>query len=178
MIKAWLSKTPAKAGSVGWDAALPRLITWARLEFKSNPLVQVTVLNTHFDHKGKVAREKSAEEVRLYAEALGGKRVVVTGDFNARPGSRVHEILTEDRGNLHELRDTWYYLHGSKGGGTYNGFTSKTDGPRIDWILVNRRFDIEAAEIDHAMPNGQPPSDHFPVTAILKLLPTAGYERL
>ncbi len=169
----WLSEQPGKPGSIGWDAALPRLITWARLVYKRNPLVKITVLNTHFDHVGETARLKSAEEVRLYAESLGGQRVIVLGDFNATPDSRVHEILTEDRGNLAELRDTWFWKHGKRSRGTFNGFEARLDGPRIDWILCNRRFEVEAADVDQTLHDGRPPSDHFPVTAILKLVATS-----
>src|SRR3954451_8827471 len=32
----WLSETPEKVGSKGWDAALPRIATWARLRDKTN----------------------------------------------------------------------------------------------------------------------------------------------
>src|SRR5689334_17232321 len=31
----WLSETPEKVGSKGWDAALPRIMTWAKLKDKT-----------------------------------------------------------------------------------------------------------------------------------------------
>ena len=47
----WLSETPEVVGSVGWDAALPRIATWLRLrEWDTDR--EVLWLNTHFDHVG------------------------------------------------------------------------------------------------------------------------------
>jgi endonuclease/exonuclease/phosphatase family metal-dependent hydrolase len=49
----WLSETPNKVGSKGWDAALPRLATWVKLKDRTAAdAPPVLFLNTHFDHKG------------------------------------------------------------------------------------------------------------------------------
>lgn len=54
----WLSETPDKV-SVGWDAALERICTYGLFE-DLNSGKKLWVFNTHFDHRGKTAREKSA----------------------------------------------------------------------------------------------------------------------
>ena len=55
----WLSKTPDEIGSVGWDAALPRIVTWGK--FKDSRTGKLFfVFNTHFDHRGEEARAESA----------------------------------------------------------------------------------------------------------------------
>ena len=55
----WLSETPGEV-SVGWDAALERICTYGLfLDKKSGQ--DFWVFNTHFDHIGSIAREKSAE---------------------------------------------------------------------------------------------------------------------
>ncbi|HKG22279.1 MAG TPA: endonuclease/exonuclease/phosphatase family protein, partial [Blastocatellia bacterium] len=55
----WLSETPEVAGSKGWDASLPRIVTWAR--FRDTQSKQTFfVFNTHFDHRGSRARAESA----------------------------------------------------------------------------------------------------------------------
>ncbi|MEM6646242.1 MAG: endonuclease, partial [Bacteroidota bacterium] len=47
----WLSPTPDEVGSRGWDAALPRIATWAHLQDKTTR-ASLLVVNTHFDHVG------------------------------------------------------------------------------------------------------------------------------
>ena len=54
----WLSPTPTIAGSKGWDAALPRIATWATLWDKQTRYA-LAVINTHFDHLGVRSRGES-----------------------------------------------------------------------------------------------------------------------
>ncbi|MEP0846102.1 MAG: endonuclease/exonuclease/phosphatase family protein [Phycisphaerae bacterium] len=176
----WLSQTPENPGSVGWDAALPRLATWAHLRFRSNPLNEIRFINTHLDHRGVRARAEAARLIRNATDALGGTAVIVTGDFNCAPGDEPHRVLTGDRGNAAELRDSYVELgHSERGAGTFCNFRGETSGPRIDWILCNRRFDVVASDIIRFNADGRYPSDHFPVTATLRLRPatTSGVVR-
>src|SRR5690606_19532304 len=53
----WLSPTPNEA-SVGWDAALNRICTYALFKSKSTGEA-FWVFNTHFDHVGEQARRES-----------------------------------------------------------------------------------------------------------------------
>ena len=64
----WLSPTPSVPGSVGWDAAITRIATWARFRDLRTGTAFVH-LNTHFDHVGAEARTESA---RLIVDWLGG----------------------------------------------------------------------------------------------------------
>lgn len=169
----WLSATPERVGSVGWDAALPRIATWARLRFKRSPQNEVHVINTHFDHAGERARRESAKLLRRTVETMAGDPLIVMGDFNAAPGSAVYQTLTRDTGNLAELRDPLAEATGV--GGTFHGFRGGTDGPRIDWVLVNRRFVVTEARIDRRATDGRYPSDHYPVAATVRLLPTTRF---
>ena len=50
----WLSETPEEVASVGWDAALTRMVTWVELEDRVSGRA-LRVWCTHFD-RGKVAR--------------------------------------------------------------------------------------------------------------------------
>ena len=50
----WLSQTPEKV-SVGWDAAMERISTYALFEAKDSG-EKFWVFNTHFDHVGEQAR--------------------------------------------------------------------------------------------------------------------------
>ena len=55
----WLSENPNEV-SIGWDAALERICTYAQLE-TLNGKDKIWIFNTHFDHFGKMARERSAK---------------------------------------------------------------------------------------------------------------------
>ena len=55
----WLSETPDQV-SVGWDAAMERVCTYALFKVKGKTQ-KFYVFNTHFDHIGEKAREKSVE---------------------------------------------------------------------------------------------------------------------
>jgi endonuclease/exonuclease/phosphatase family metal-dependent hydrolase len=79
-----LSAEPDKPGVKGWDAACPRVVTWAR----PRPLTGETLVafNTHFDH---VEAEPAASAARpQYPRIAGQALIVLTGDFNypRRPG--------------------------------------------------------------------------------------------
>ena len=167
----WLSPHPETPGEKGWDAACPRMVTWVRLGFKLAPLHSVYVFNTHFDHVGKRARLESARILRKMTDALGGKPLIVMGDFNCGPDSPPYEVLTGNQGNLAELYDV-YRLSGQPEAvaGTFNGFQETTSGPRIDWILVSRRMEALKCTIDQRMIDAHYPSDHFPVTAEVRVL--------
>ena len=54
----WLSESPEMA-SRGWDAALNRIVTWVHLQDRKSGK-EFFHFNTHFDHKGREARENSA----------------------------------------------------------------------------------------------------------------------
>ena len=80
----WLSPEPDKPGSKGWDAAYPRIVTWARFR----DLVSGRTFfhfNTHFDHRGERARVESASLIlRKVGEIARDQPFLLTGDFNVR----------------------------------------------------------------------------------------------
>src|SRR5688572_4273706 len=89
----WLSENPEKIGPLAWDAACVRICTWAKLKDRvtGGELVHA---NTHFDHKGKVARLESAKLIgRQLARIAGGAPVILTGDFNCQEDSDAYRAL-------------------------------------------------------------------------------------
>ena len=84
----WLSPTPEQVGSKGWDAALPRIVSWVKLQDKKRPdAVPVYFFNTHFDHRGREARLESARLLRRRVGELAGEgRVLGGGGFYHAPG--------------------------------------------------------------------------------------------
>ena len=170
----WLSESPDTVGKKGWDAALPRLVSWVKLKETRQPdELPLLFLNTHFDHMGEKAREESAKLIRSKITELGqGCRVVVTGDFNAGEGSKPYQALFGAEGKAASpVEDTLrvYQPVRGKEEGTFTAFKpSATTGDRIDWIGASRHFEVRTAGIDRTQKNGATPSDHFPVTAVLR----------
>lgn len=170
----WLSETPDKVGSKGWDAALPRIATWVKLRDRQNENGKpIFFLNTHFDHQGRQARREAAMLIRKKVLELGADcDSIVTGDFNAGADSDVFSALFADHAQQESpLVDTFSQAQQKheEGQGTFSGFQSTaTTGPRIDWVGCSSSFQVQAAAIDRTQRDGRTPSDHFPVTAILK----------
>jgi endonuclease/exonuclease/phosphatase family metal-dependent hydrolase len=178
----WLSAAPEQVGSVGWDAALPRIASWVRLRDRRQPESRdILFLNTHFDHRGATARLESARLIRRWlAEHADGCRLVVTGDFNAAEGSEPYHALfgeptkggdpADGDTQAARLMDTLRAVHprSVEPEGTFTGFdATRIDGPRIDWIGCSADWQIEAATIDRTSHDGRTPSDHAAVTARL-----------
>ncbi len=173
----WLSETPDVAGSKGWDSSLPRMVTWVTLRDRSDPgAPPIAFFNSHFDHRGPRARLESARLIRREIDDLAeGCRVVLTGDFNSGEGSDPYRALFgPDATRSLALRDTFRIAHPTRGEeeGSYGNFRpGPVSGGRIDWIGCSDDWEVRAASIDHTSRDGRTPSDHFPVTAILRPTP-------
>ncbi len=170
----WLSETPDTVGSKGWDAALPRIATWVKLKDRKNSSAKpLLFLNTHFDHRGKLARKEAATLIRQKILELGAdSNLIVTGDFNAEQGGEPYVALFGNaEGKESPIVDTFRVFHPNTNAeeGTFSGFkAAQITGPRIDWIGCSRNWQIKSASIDRTERNGHTPSDHFPVTAVLE----------
>jgi endonuclease/exonuclease/phosphatase family metal-dependent hydrolase len=168
----WLSTTPEEAGSKSWDTSLPRMATWVKLKDKQGGK-PVLLLNTHFDHWGWQARLESAKLLRDKIVTLGqGCSVIITGDFNTGEDSAPYQALFGHKASEESpVRDSYRICHPQKGEteGTFSGFRAgPSQGSRIDWIGVSRDWTVVAAGIDRTAKEGKTPSDHFPVTAVLR----------
>lgn len=164
----WLSDTPRVIGSNTWGGALPRIVTWVRFRDRAAGGREFHVLNTHFDHVGQYARERSAEFLgQKIAEFDPSSPVVVTGDFNAA----AHDNPAYDILLATGLVDTWdAAAERGKQYATFHGYKPLTpDGDRIDWILTSPGVTVHRASINTFAMNGQFPSDHLPVQATVTL---------
>jgi len=144
------------------------MATWLKL-WDETSKASFYVLNTHFDHRGSVARKESAKLIANFVKELpANSRVIVMGDFNASVDSDPYRTLFG--GTENGLVDTFKVNNFEAGEpeGTFNGFNGKSNGARIDWIGTNSGFKVESAAIDRSEFDGRFPSDHFPVTASLK----------
>lgn len=151
----WLSPSPARPGSRGWDAGLARVVTLVRLR---RGTARIGVANAHFDHRGPVARERSAGLIAEWLSQEPDRPWVVLGDLNEPPGSPALRLLA-DAGYTDALPPD--------AGGTEHAFTGAIDRTRIDYVLTGAGVRVSAAWIGHDRPQGRLPSDHWPVLADL-----------
>lgn len=167
----WLSETPDVPGSKSWDSSLPRIATWARVKDKHAGDRPLLVINTHFDHKGNVARKEAAKVIRRFiTNSAKGAAVIVTGDFNSVPGSEQYRTLTEvgDDGVLmHDAYADVFRTKPEANDGTAHAFKDMPVTARIDWILHSPAFRATSASIDRHREGPLFPSDHYAVVATL-----------
>jgi endonuclease/exonuclease/phosphatase family metal-dependent hydrolase len=166
----WLSETPDKP-SIGWDAALKRVVTWAKLRDKITGKIFYH-FNTHFDYKGVMARLESANLLNdRVAEVAGKTPAIVTGDFNFKSDFGGYKILTEGRKNY--LFDTQKIAKVDSSGSniTYNRFGQfLEEGNKIDYIFIKNNIEVDKHKIIMDTFDGRYPSDHMPVLAVLRII--------
>ena len=160
----WLSPTPEKV-SVGWDASMERICTYAVFKSKTNKK-NIWVFNTHFDHIGIEAREKSADLIISVINKLTEPEdyVVLTGDFNllddSKPIMNLQSNFNDTNKNL-EKTDKSY--------GTFNNFKLNfVSKSRIDYVFEKNFKLINSRHIIVKTPEGRWASDHHPILAKLK----------
>lgn len=168
----WLSKTPNVPGSKSWDAALPRIVTWAKFR-DVNTEEEFVVLNTHFDHIGEEARVESAKQIiNTIPDIAEGLPVVLMGDLNTTENDEPYSVLAESTlSDGRELLDGFYHsVHGHHGpASTWTGFSEIVPNRRIDYIFVGDDVTISQHAILADSMNGLFPSDHLPVMAEIEL---------
>ncbi|MDR1896461.1 MAG: endonuclease/exonuclease/phosphatase family protein [Prevotellaceae bacterium] len=178
----WLSETPEKP-SKGWDAECYRICTWGK--FKTREGVVFYHFNTHLDHRGARARERSARLITAkIAEIAGEANVILTGDFNVGEITDVYRIFKES-----DILDDSYDMasHRLAWMGTANNFDPGImTVNRLDYIFLSpaakvKRYGVltdsyrdMVGEEDIRLPNFPEeivfrkcvvrfPSDHYPV---------------
>ena len=163
----WLSQTPSEPGSKDWDAAITRIVTWAHFR-DLDADTSLFHFNTHFDHRGELAREKSAELIeRSVTEMAGEYPVVLTGDFNFPPDAVGYATLTSS------LTDALYASeepHHGPEDTIYGGFeVTHEPGRRIDYIFTKNNVSV----LQHATLSdnweGAFASDHLAVISTLRV---------
>jgi endonuclease/exonuclease/phosphatase family metal-dependent hydrolase len=171
----WLSETPGRY-SASWGTRVVRSAGWVRLKLSETGLTFLH-LNTHLDHVSKLARVEGSRLILRKLAEFPDVPVVVTGDFNCRPGTPVYRNFvrggfvdtflaagnedTVDANTFHAFKGT-HYREARPGLGPR----------RIDWILLKdprRRLRtlLHLIVRDHDEGSGAYPSDHYPVLAEL-----------
>ena len=164
----WLSETPDTPGSMSWNTACTRMVTWMR--FTHLPTgTEIEYYNTHLDHRSALARLNGAQLIaKRLSEAARDTPLILTGDFNCGGGQAEPWHCLINGG----MNDAWDNCGTRTGPATtWCGFEAPTDAHdrRIDWILI--RGPLQAISVHTLTTNidGRYPSDHFPVIATLRL---------
>lgn len=163
----WLSETPYVPGSKSFGSAFPRLCTWAKLEIKNHPTAQqFYFFNFHLDH---VKSETRVAQIHVFLEEL--KKInqeslplCMVGDFNDSPKGDIYNILLNS--SQLDLYDPWKAMNYDEET-SYHHFDKNDDfkGARIDWILLNKKIQIQTLQFDKRHEKGLYPSDHYPLFA-------------
>jgi len=168
----WLTRHPEEP-SKDWDAALPRIATLAVMrELRTGRLL--CVVNTHFDHMGVKARDKSAKVIldKLRGYVKTGYPIVLMGDLNLTPNEKPIQRLAK------ALQESYAHapLHytGAPAAepvhGTFNAFQyGKPHDRRIDYVFASEDWSVLNHGIIAESTHGHYPSDHFPVVVDLAL---------
>jgi endonuclease/exonuclease/phosphatase family metal-dependent hydrolase len=151
-------------------------VVWG--EFEDKPTgTKFFHFNTHFDNLSQNARNKSAELLitRIQARSPAAP-FVVTGDFNANEKNEA-TLYLQGKGKLDgaanplPLIDSFRALHPSThAAGTYGDFIpTKINGSKIDYVYMGPKVTAVQAAIDRTEKNGEFPSDHWEIEAVVKI---------
>lgn len=168
----WLSETMDLPGSKSWDAAITRVFTLARF-FDRDTKKEFLIVNTHFDHIGKVARAMSASMIKAFLSGMEGGAninntgerieipIIVSGDFNSEPTEDAYLTMVNDK-----LKDFTLYdsRPATSTAGTYCGF--KVGGmpcKTIDFIFHSKEWVVRNYLVITDNDGTYYPSDHLPV---------------
>ncbi|MFO1513112.1 MAG: endonuclease/exonuclease/phosphatase family protein [Verrucomicrobiota bacterium] len=118
------------------------------LQVHGRPLV---FMNTHVDYRGDDAeRLLNVKEIQELVKRYAGNPMILCGDFNSTPDSRVHRRLKET------FDDAWE-IAGQGSGWT---FPAKNPNKRIDYVWVSKAARVEPVEA--SVPESDA-SDHRPL---------------
>ena len=165
----WFSDTPETPGSTSWGNRITRICSWAILHDRTTSR-SFAVFNVHWDHESQPSRERSAALLleRIAARDNPELPVLVTGDFNAGESNAAFRKLVTD--DVVKLRDTFRVIAPTADSvGTFNAFEGRRSGDKIDAILASPEWRVTRAQIVLTARAGRYPSDHFPVTAVVRL---------
>lgn len=166
----WLSETPDLPGSRSFGSLYPRLMCWAEISVAEQ--APFLCANLHLDHQSSETRVSQIEvALTALAELLPqGMPLCLMGDFNDPPGGAVTRTIVRKSPSLGvHLYDPWRWLDRPETA-SYHGYGSADEEwSRIDWILLSD--DFEAIDIAYERAAQPPlyPSDHYPVTAWVRL---------
>ncbi len=168
----WLSDTPELIGSKSWGNRCVRMATWVKFRDLQSGR-EFEFWNTHLDHESQHARERAAALIvqRVEERQVQEKStipIVLAGDFNAESRANPVYDLFINAG----WSDTWFGAtqRVEPNFASFHGYEAPVpDGPHIDWILTKGNVSADETRVVNFEVNDQYPSDHFPITATLRI---------
>ncbi len=151
----WLSATPDVANTKFASSSLPRIMTYALLERKSDGQIFAHV-NTHLEHTSDQARKEQIKVLLEQIEPLMKYPIVMTGDFNAQSNSSVYKDVIAsgfaDSATIAEKAE--------------KEATFPSSNKIIDFIFVTSgNIIVENYTVCDENINGIQPSDHRPIVS-------------
>lgn len=160
----WFSDTPQVVNSKSWGNTVERICTWAYFEDREGPAFYL--YNVHLDHESQPSRERSvALLLATIADRDPKAPVIVTGDFNAAESNPAVQAMRP------AFVDAFRVVHPNAAEvGTFTNFVvGRTTGEKIDYVFVEPGTEVLDAAILRNARDGRYPSDHFPVTARIRI---------
>jgi endonuclease/exonuclease/phosphatase family metal-dependent hydrolase len=164
----WFSDKPDKPGSRGWGNIFPRICSWVYLR-ERNTGEGLYVYNMHLDVFSQRSR---ANSIALLAAHVKARRTndpfILMGDFNMKDDNPAMALLDEmgcySAGFGKQLAAA---VATGKDIGTRHEFMGSC--PRIDHIRLSKGLRGNELTVDRRRVNGGYPSDHYPITALVRL---------
>ncbi len=166
----WLSPTPERPMSTGFAKGwqLPRCAVWAMLKERATGR-KLLFVTTHFDNNTP-SQERSAPLFMERTARLGADvPVIVTGDFNSKPGSPAYAILVSPAANGFRLKNTYDLAQEKRTITNQRPAPPYAPGSRIDHIFVGGEGEWRVtgwrADLTVYGQEKRYPSDHRPIVA-------------
>lgn len=164
----WLSDTPEQEGSrYKYQSRHPRICTvlWLAAAAGKSKGKLLRVYNTHLDHEDEYARIQGISLILRHMEEpenRPGLPTILTGDFNAYPGSEPIRIVEQTvRPRLLDITKDISY--------TFHGYGKRRD--KIDYIFADKLTAQSLKSVDicrgEKEKDGLYLSDHYPVEVLL-----------
>lgn len=162
----WLSETPNIAGSIGWLAKLPRVVTWAKFSYHNDVFF---VFNAHFSHVSDLARQKSAEFLVRYIPTIAkGAPVILLGDLNTLDSEPAYNTIIAEP-QLQFIDSA--LVNPQQAASTFNGFGQETEHKRIDYIFVSKGLSSSQYTTHQIREAERYISDHYPISTQILFKP-------
>ena len=155
----FFSDSPDEIYSRPWHNGFPSFCTWVEF-FDRNTQTEFYVFNVHLDSARMRNRVKSVDLLvqRVAAREHTDEPAIIVGDFNAFPGSiSVRRVSAAG------------FDRSRAGGATYHLFRGINVVPQVDYIFAGNGLEILEAWRSRERYNGVFPSDHYPVTARVRM---------
>ena len=127
------------------------------LDLKNSRKLQA--ISTHFDYLKPEVREQQAEVLASYLAAQKGA-VALAGDFNGEPKENGYALITNLMTDLGE--------EFNENSITYHAY-EKFPYQKIDYIFKNKDIKAKDYKLIKDQFEGLPPSDHYPLFAVIEL---------